>query len=201
MKTVHIFDIDSTIADNSHRARLLEKICAICLSKKSDGHHAPCHTCGMETEDIIDQAAWDKFFDPVLVGQDVPIDGAQRYISRLRSLNQEIHFLTGRSEADVRRVTQQWLRNHFNKTDQEELIMRPRHEEELKASMYKEAAFLRFRNSRSYPKDTLFYFYEDDTHIVNMYNQYGIVVKCPEAWAYLMPSVPYLTEETHLRSR
>ncbi len=194
MKTIHIFDIDTTIADNTHRAELLKKTCIVCLSPKPVGHRAPCPACGKETRSNTDQADWDLFFDPALVIKDTPIAKALQYTNYLRSRKAELHFLTGRSE-EARSVTDLWLKTKFNMQEGENLIMRPVHEDGLMASEYKERALHRLSVDKGYGRDTLFFFYEDDPHVLGMYGRHGIVVKCPEAWEFFMPDTPQEEEK------
>lgn len=186
MNTVHIFDIDTTIADNNHRALLLKKTCIVCLSPKPTGHRAPCPACGKETASSTAQADWDLFFDPALVIKDTPVAKALLYANKLRERNAEIHFLTGRSQL-AHEVTDLWLKTKFNMQKGESLIMRPHTENNLLASQYKERALHRFSVEKGYGRNTVFFFYEDDPHVLDMYGRHGIVIRCPEAWEYLMP--------------
>ncbi len=186
MNTVHIFDIDTTIADNKHRANLLNRICIVCLASKGTERRAICPTCNIETESQTSQEDWDAFFDPELVIKDVPNAKALVYADKLRAKDATIHFLTGRSEP-ARVVTELWLKTKFNKQDSETLIMRPNEEYGLLASKYKERAWSRLCQENGYKRDTLFYFYEDDPHVINMYGSHGIVIQCPEAWDFLVP--------------
>lgn len=186
MNTVHIFDIDTTIADNTHREQMLQKSCIVCLSPKSSVYRSPCVSCGRETQSSTAQDDWDRFFDPIEVIKDIPVAKALSYADKLRAKHAVIHFITGRSE-NCREVTDRWLMTKFNKQIGEELIMRPEHEGGLLASEYKERAWHRLRVAKGFGSDVLPYFYEDDLHVFNMYSRHGIVVRCPEAWEFLVP--------------
>ncbi len=185
MNTVHIFDIDTTIANNTARADLLEKACLVCLSPKPRSKRAPCPTCNKLTDDETSQESWDKFFDPELVIKDIPEAKALAYANKLRAAGAPVHFLTGRSE-ECREVTLLWLKTKFNMQPGEELIMRSVEEDGLVASAYKERAWHRLSVEKGYGK-FLPYFYEDDPHVLGMYGRHGVVIQCPEAWDYLMP--------------
>lgn len=185
MRIIHILDIDTTIADNTHRADLLNPVCTICLSPKKTEHRAPCLTCGTETSSHIEQSQWDLFFDPELVYKDSVVPTALKYVNLLRKANAEIHYLTGRNE-DLREITQHWLNTKFNKQPNEQLIMRPFDEIGIHAPEFKERAINRFRMDNSCQNDVLFYFYEDDIHVMPMYTKYGIVIRCPEAWDHFL---------------
>lgn len=186
MNTIHIFDIDTTIADNTARAELLRKTCIVCLAAKPSGHRAICPACGIETRSSTAQEDWDKFFDPKLVIQDKVVAKALVYANKLRAKGVPVHFITGRGEA-CRDVTLQWLKENFNHSDAEMLIMRSEREDGLLASEYKDRAWRRLCASRGYKETDLFFFYEDDPHVFHTYNKHGVVVQCPEAWEYLVP--------------
>ena len=191
MTVVHIFDIDSTIADNTHRAKLLKKTCVVCLSPKLPEYHAPCQTCGRVTRTYIPQECWDQFFDLDLIAQDAPIQKAQKYIKKLRGYDVDIHFLTARDEK-FREVTEFWLKQYFDRKGSEKLIMCPNNQHYLMSSQYKEKAVKSLMDEKynGFDKKHLFFFYEDDPFNVDMFAKYGIVVKCPEAWEYLMSEAP-----------
>lgn len=184
MKTVHIFDIDSTIADNSARQALLKLTCTVCLSPKPREKSADCPTCKRQTQSSNTQEDWDMFFDPELVIKDTVCPGALEYAEKLRAAGQTVHFVTGRSEV-CRPVTERWLNEKFGRLPPEQLIMRSAAQDGIPASQYKEAAWLGLQSQLG---ECFPYFYEDDPHVLPMYARYGIVVQCPEAWQYLMPA-------------
>lgn len=190
MTTVHIFDIDTTIADNKHRARLLEKTCVVCLGKKNYEYHDPCPTCGKVTRSHVPQECWDRFFDNELIKQDIPEYKAFMYAQRIRERGGLIHYITGR-DYRCEDVTMWWLNTKFGRKDGEDLIVRAEDETELSASEYKNKAFIKLCNRHGWSgQDETFIFYEDDPFCLAMYQKHGIVVRCPEAWEHLMPDLP-----------
>ena len=186
MKTVYVFDIDSTIANNDHRAALLEKRCSVCLhSPVPQGHHQPCPVCG-STVSKITQSSWDAFLDADLVAKDAPIPRAIACLERLRSMGAHITFITGRNVRKMGPVTKAWLRDHAGWDEKSEtLYMRQPDEEGMTASVYKERALQRLKDDLG--EECVFIFFEDDHHVFNLYNKHGIVVKCPEAWDFICP--------------
>lgn len=190
MHNIHVFDIDSTIANNDHRAALLEKTCVVCLGDKPHRLHGPCTTCGMITNSSYSQSSWDSFVAEEMVYADSVIEKALQYATKLRTYGEPVHFITGRGD-DSRKATEQWLTDKFNwNRDQEQLYTRSLADEGTPASVYKEKQLTLLCNSLNVSSsDTLFYFYEDDAHVIRMYQKYGIVVQCPQAWDYLMPDV------------
>lgn len=186
MKTIWVFDIDSTIANNNHRAALLQKRCNVCLySPMPQPHHAPCPNCGGTTASPT-QESWDAFLDVDLVAKDSPIPGAIEVLDKLRSHGAEIRFLTGRNDPDMGDVTRAWLRDHAGwQEDSEPLYMRSHEERGLAASVYKERALKRLKDDVG--EECLLVFFEDDPHVFNLYNKHGIVVKCPEVWQFFCP--------------
>lgn len=181
---IHIVDIDTTIANNQHRAALLLKTCRQCGGPVDSGHRTECRNCG-STESVYDQASWDNFLHPDFIARDVPEPEAQRVIKHWDSIGAEYHYLTGRNEA-LRSVTETWLASHFGFSNQR-LIMRPTESEKRRvpASVYKEKVFLALREELG--KDKEYSFYEDDPHVFTMYSQYGIVHKCPDVWEFIYP--------------
>lgn len=187
-RTVFIFDIDSTIADNDARAALLHKQCVACLhTPVPQGHHKPCPSCGSTTSKVT-QESWDSFLDPEVMAEDKPIEGAIRVLNHMRSLGFEVHFITGRNELHTGDVTKEWLEQYTGwRPEVEQLIMRQPEHHGLPASQYKEIAFQRLREICQFPEGTTFVFFEDDPHVFNLYQKYGLVVRCPEAWEHFLP--------------
>lgn len=188
-KTVYIVDIDSTIAENSHRAALLKKQCIVCLHEPMpQGHHLPCPNCG-NTVSKITQESWDMFLDPELVALDTPIPRAITVLNRMRQLGFEIHFITGRNETHTGDVTKKWLKDHAGWQDgKEKLIMRQETEHGMPASKYKALAFERLKKECGFDESNTYVFFEDDPHVFGVYENYGIVVRCPEGWQHFMPA-------------
>lgn len=181
---IHIIDIDTTIANNSSRASLLRKTCKTCLGTVDPGHRSICANCGSD-ESIIDQSSWDMFLNPDLIEQDTPEPEAQRVIRSFQKFGVSHHYLTGRNDG-LRQITETWLTTHFGfDKDKNKLIMRPSNSEGVSASAYKEDAFLTLRKELG--ETASYIFYEDDPHVFTMYEQYGLVLRCPEAWEFLMP--------------
>jgi len=189
MTTVHIFDIDTTIADNTHRAKLLEKTCVVCLGKKPHEYHESCPTCGRPTRSHVPQESWDKFFDNDLIVQDTPILKAVQYANRLRERGAIIHYVTGR-DYRCREATEFWLNEYFGRRPGEDLVVRSPNQTKMSASDYKEKSLKKLIAKYGWKEDTTFIFYEDDPFVLAMYREHGIVVKCPGAWEFLMPDVP-----------
>lgn len=184
MTTVWILDIDTTLADNTHRHELLQKQCRICLSPVPGKHRSTCDNCG-SSEIHTPQAGWDAFTDPVHVLNDKPVEAAQRAVDHFRKLGIEHHYLTGRSDS-AKDATQEWLTNHFGfDPGVSKLMMRSKHHRGVAASDYKEMQFLAFK--ANYPVGTQFIFAEDDQYVFTMYSKYGVVLRCPEAWEHLFP--------------
>lgn len=163
MSLVAVIDIDTTIADCDHRA--------VHLVKDSTGR--------------IPQPCWDNFLDPDLMKLDTPVPHAREVIDAMRKRWYQIVFLTGRNER-FQDVTEQWLRTHMGYCKYDGLIMRPRAMANVPASQYKEQVFLeRVGGPTSHPHTYLFF--EDDPYVLGMWQKYGLVFKCPEAWEYMNP--------------
>lgn len=184
-KTVFIIDIDTSIADNEHRAHALHKECVNCLTTLGTEYRPSCPTCG-GTDHRISQASWDKFLDPQLVAEDVPVAKAQDAIYKMRELGMEFHFITGRNSS-LRKVTEKWLSEHFSwDSENEALIMRGPKDKSTPASVYKERALKQLIKDKKL-ENCRFIFMEDDPYVFRMYQQYGIVIRCPEGWEHWMP--------------
>lgn len=190
-KTIFIFDIDSTIANNDHRAVLLKKHCQQCGALvEGHTHRAPCQVCGCEKHHTP-QVCWDEFLAPELLLKDEPIADAQRLIKHLRDMKMTFHFITGRNEK-LRLPTEQWLAAHFDWPSadnwSEHLYMRPESMDSVPASQLKEYLLLQLINDyRLTPALDRFVFFEDDKHVFGMYRKYGLVVQCPEGLKYFCP--------------
>jgi hypothetical protein len=186
MTTLHVFDIDGTIADNSHREHLLKKSCLVCLSVKgAPAHSHYCAGCDMETSTHIDQASWDSFLHPELVSKDPVYKGSLDYTNALRNGGQMIHFITGRNYK-LFDASEEWLTTKFEKRAEESLTVRSAEEDGIPAWEYKEQALKRLLFNLGLHQDTTtIYLYEDDPRIWDMYSRYGIVVRCPDAWKHI----------------
>lgn len=197
-KTVAIWDIDGTLANNNHRAALLQKQCAVCLYEPMPiGHHAACPSCGSTTS-RIKQSSWDNFLSLELMALDPPIIQAVEVLDLLREKGAEIHFITGRRRSRSGEVTEAWLKKHVKwNPDKELLFMREEHlsadKDLVPASVYKQRAFKRLTDTIG--DDGVFLFFEDDPHVFETYNQYGLVFRSPQVWAHLNPPSPRDAEQ------
>lgn len=185
-RIVAVIDIDTTLANNDARAELLQKHCVVCGGPKTHEPHSVCPTCLMETDDKITQDSWDTFLRPDLMALDTPVQKGVAAIRRMRQMDIEFHFITGRNEG-LREVTEEWLKQNVGwKPDRERLVMRGRTEGDMAASVYKEAALNRLIEEEGL-QDVAFLFFEDDPWVFRMYSKYGICVKCPEGWEHFCP--------------
>jgi hypothetical protein len=194
MKTVFVIDIDTTIANNEHRSSVLEKECMVCLAPVEVGHRSFCANCG-STDSKIKQSSWDSFLQPDVVKNDTPVPKAQDAIYKMRELGMEFHFITGRNYT-LRPITEEWLQEHFGwDSNKEALIMRGEEDEGVASSVYKERALMTLIKDRDL-KNARFIFMEDDPYVFRMYQQYGIVIRCPEGWEHWLPDVELGCEPT-----
>lgn len=178
--TVLVFDIDSTLADNTKRAALLARVCTVCLGTYSTpiGHRtAYCDTCGKHTRPKITQGTWDLFMDPEAFAMDTPVVNSPEFLKHARTLGFSIVYLTGRYESG-RLATESWLNLHVDRAPTEVVYMRD--EANVPASQMKEKLIQRCQTD--FGNDVNFIFFEDDPHVFDMYRAYGLVLKCPEAF-------------------
>lgn len=171
MTTVCIIDIDTTLANNDHRAALLKR----------------------DLQGKITQESWDSFLQADLMILDQPQQHAKEVVDYMRSHGYQLVFLTGRNEKHSD-VTKRWLTAHMGWCpDREPLLMRPVERAGVPASQFKELTFLKFVKDRNLSQAS-FLFFEDDKHVINMWRRYGLVFQCPEAWQWMNPDIPE-TEE------
>lgn len=193
-RVVAVFDIDGTLADNEHRAALLEKRCSACLYQPiRTKHRSECPNCGSTTSKVT-QESWDQFLDPSLMKLDTPILPALKVLDQLREAEAEVHFITGRVRRDSWLVTLEWLQDRAGKRNDEILLMREKEDEGIPASRYKARAIDRLKESIG--SEGLFIFFEDDPHVFPVYNKHGIVIRCPEGWEHFNPKGPLIPEES-----
>lgn len=198
MRNVAIIDIDTTIANNDHRAVLLKRKCVDCGTEVGHEHRAVCTSCGCE-KSHAPQSSWDQFLRPDLMLLDTPQPHARDVIEFMRHLNYQIVFMTGRNEKH-REVTEQWLLQNGFWSDSkywmandsvpryyEPVIMRPAEQTNVPASVMKEEQFLSFRQTCQFTDK--FMFFEDDRHVLGTWRKYGMVYLCPEAWQFMNPEV------------
>lgn len=196
MSLIAIIDIDTTLANNDHRAKLLSRTCVPCGSSMSFEHRPICPTCGSEKYHTPQQA-WDQFMDHELMLKDEPQPHALAVLQAMRSHGWELVFMTGRNERH-RGPTSTWLYQHMGKLSHEKLLMRPEHMPDVPASQMKEQMFLEFRREvLARPSRTvegrylpnMYVFFEDDRYVLGTWKKYGIVFKCPEAWETMNPEI------------
>jgi len=188
MKLVHIFDIDVTIANNTHRARILEAFCPICLFELGTNEkNNYCSVCDRTVDRFVPSAYWEEFSDPQLVAQDTPVSKAIAYMNKIRKYdNNDILFVTGRDES-LREVTDWWLRNYFNIVETGTLYMRSPGDEGIPAPIFKSHTINRIIKEHKYKiQEDIFMFYEDEIETLKEYQKMGIVFKCPQAWDVLV---------------
>lgn len=191
MNTYFVFDIDTTLANNDERAKVLHPNCVVCGVQlvSTDGSRRQdtwcCPMCG-GTDATIPQKSWDNFCNPDMMSMDSPIPKAQEFMRALRGFGGSIHFVTGRNEKS-RSVTETWLATHYGYAPggNELLLMRTGAFAGLPASVYKERAVQILKEKLD---PGLFIFFEDDPFVFSMYQKHGLVVRCPEAWDHFIPS-------------
>lgn len=186
MQPVAIIDIDTTIANNDHRAVLLKRICAGCQMPMGSEHRPVCGNCGGEKHHTP-QGAWDQFLQPELMALDEPQPHSLDVINSMREHGWIITFMTGRNTKH-RPVTEAWLRKHGYMQDGDFLIMRPMKDTGTPASQMKEKMFTDYvyhERLEGHP----FFFFEDDRYVLGTWQKYGMVFLCPQAWEYMNPSV------------
>lgn len=187
MRPIAIIDIDTTLANNDHRAVLLEKHCSTCSLPMGHEHRFVCTSCG-GTKYHTPQEKWDQFLDPNLMIQDTPVPHAVSVLENMRQKNWWIVFMTGRNEKH-RAVTEEWLNTHMIRRPESELVvMRPLSETSVPASVMKEKMFLEWREKHGL-EHAPFMFFEDDRFVLGTWQKYGMVFLCPQAWEYMNPVV------------
>lgn len=173
MTTVCVVDIDTTVANNDHRASLLER--------DSNGN--------------IPQASWDAFLQPELMLKDTPQAHALDVLNHMRGHGFHILFLTGRNIKHLDN-TRAWLKIHMGWNEfTEPLLMRRAMDVNVPASQCKESLFLDYVRANKFESNTSFLFFEDDPHVMSMWRRYGLVFQCPEAWRWMNPESPNFPEK------
>lgn len=185
MPTYCVIDIDTTLANNDHRASLLCK----------------------DAEGVVTQESWDAFLDEATMFRDTLQPFALNAIEVMRQLGYTIVFLTGRNER-LRKVTELWLAKHIAWNPYAEtLLMRKTTEACVPASVCKRALFEEYldnidkqREERDYYEDTCsvyedtYMFFDDDPHVLDMWRKLGTAFKCPEAWQWMCTPTPSTPE-------
>lgn len=178
-----VIDIDRTIADNAARAQVLAMSCSACGSCNTTDNY--CVNCGSDLVKYTDES-FDEFLSADSMALDKPILTAQHGMKFIRD-NYNYIYITGRKDKQHREVTESWLAQHYEfrvGVDSKRLFMRTASYEGMKASDYKEAVFLKYKQDHM---DDHYIFFEDDPYIWTMYSKHGIVIKCPEGWETFNP--------------
>jgi predicted secreted acid phosphatase len=167
MPTVCVVDIDTTIANNDHRAVLLQR----------------------DENGNIPQESWDAFLQPELLTLDSVQEHVVEVLNHIRGHGFRIVFLTGRNIKYFDN-TSDWLRKHVGWNELlEPLLMRRLADVNVPASQCKEALFLDYIKQNNLEHST-FLFFEDDKHVMSVWRKYGLVFQCPEAWCWMNPELP-----------
>lgn len=205
MTTVMVFDLDSTIADGSHRDHLLKEFCVQCggaayLATFKGSSEKVCASCDCDTFHIP-VSSWRAFTMPSALEFDSPTPAAQQLIKKAQSCGVDIHFITGRQK-EAREVTEAWLTKHFGfDKDKNILLMRDTDSyvrsdvPHVPASVHKERSLNTLKLLKSYTSNDLFFFFEDDLHALNMYSNHGIALKAPDCWNVINPLLNLATEK------
>jgi hypothetical protein len=152
-----VLDLDSTLADISHRAHHVEKT----------------------------PKDWDAFFSPDLVIKDKVVPGVARVLTHFTELKYDILILTGRNE-DLRDTTMRWLHENLDiAVPDSSLLMRP-NGNMLNAGEYKREQLLNYRQGLE-NKDVSFLIIDDDPEVSATLKDFGVVLKAPECWKMLFP--------------
>lgn len=174
-----ICDIDGTVANNDHRAHLVEP---------EDGSRP--------TDEM-----WAKFMAPELIVQDTPIPGAYSTLSNLIEHNENLQlvWLTGRG-GTLHEPTFQWLAKHFpDLMPHSFLITRPEEHEHTKAVVYKTAMIEKLMENIVWKTQTKLAF-DDDRYLWPVYKKYGMLaLRAPHCWEHLYPESGELLPEDSWR--
>lgn len=143
-----ICDIDGTVADNSHREGFIQN----------------------------GNKDWDKFYDPVLIAQDKPIEKAVRTIKHILAKTPNYYdfmYLTGRPER-TREATREWLLNNG--------ILASLH---MRSDVDKQPA-VKFKENFVNKYGFQMLFIDDDPRNEAMYWKYGVPLHAPDCWDNFM---------------
>ncbi len=163
-----LIDIDQCIANNAHRAHLVE--------------------CPPDQQD------WKAFLSPEMVAKDTPIDCARPAIDYLRTIchkYDDIKFITGRNEG-LFEVTKEWLKKYFDfDVTVKNLLMRPINSVG-RASENKRALMNNLIYDYSHP----WIAFDDDPYLSQVYRDFGTIwMKAPEIWPIFCRMPENLSEE------
>jgi len=186
MTTIYVLDVDGTIANNEHRARLLYHECHQCLTGM-DGLTGPgqfvCPHCGC-MDSKATSASWDRFNDLSLMEQDTPIPRTQKCVKALESLGYPVHYLTARYLSQ-REVTLGWLQVHFGfDASKQYLLTRDTDDHHgPKSHEFKENAVKQLRAlCDSQYENPNYVFVDDKSSNLKMFSRHGLSLKAPEFW-------------------
>ena len=160
---IDVFDIDGTLADNSHRIHY------IAGDKRKN------------------QENWDAFYDPQRVLKDKPIEKAQMFMRKVLALKHEPYFLTGRPEA-LRLTTLQWLSENFQLNLADDRLLMRTNGNYTPAKDYKREQITALRSQTSM-HNSCYMFFDDDTRNFEMYSEFGLYFKAPECFDQISPAL------------
>lgn len=155
-----VLDIDGTLANNDHRAHLVDR-----------------------KEDDARPKDWQAFLAPHLVAKDVVIEGAQRALEHFQKLNYKIMFLTGRNES-LRETTAQWIFEKLGITVNDDTLLMRGAGNMMTAAAYKRESAQTIKSQS--PMET-FVFIDDDKYSWAGYSDIGIVLRAPQCWETIFP--------------
>lgn len=122
---------------------------------------------------------WDSFFSPDEVSKDKPIPKTKEGLEAIITASDEAYFLTGRPE-HLRAVTMDWLEQYYGiSVDNEILFMRPEGDERKSTLFKKDIIEQKFKTAKD------LWFIDDEAGNLEMFSNYGNILKAPEIWAEL----------------
>jgi hypothetical protein len=190
-RIVYTLDIDTTLADNTHRKYLLKDYCARCgaLShiETIGSSYKMCANCGCDVFNIP-KSSYVDYAEPRLLALDVPVPNTQ-WIVKCLANRADINYITARAE-DAYKVTEQWLIDNYDfNPERNKLITRsgPSYADRVgvriqPAATHKRLAFQELMKQRKYDKKDFFIFIDDNYECLQMYAEYGLALKAPECW-------------------
>lgn len=184
MTTIYILDVDGTVADCEHRARLFEFECNQCLTRLSGllgDWEFVCTHCGCQDGRATD-ASWEVFNSPDLMFQDTPLAGAQKGVKALEALGHPVHYLTARGP-EHHEVTLKWLQQHFDFDSTKQILQTRVTSERLNSAKFKEQMVekLKFMFGEQYENPT-YVFVDDKVENLQMFARHGLAFQSPAFW-------------------
>lgn len=159
----------------------------VCMSCYGDVFHIP-------------PTSWQRFTQPELMANDVPVKEAQIVIKNLIKFGNDVHYISGRQEM-ARSVTMEWLTKHFDfDATKNKLLLRSTDgfsdpTLHVPASVHKERAFKQLIEWQGYTGKESFFFADDDVFALRKYALYGIVLHAPDCWKSMVPPNPTNAEQ------